>query len=207
MLSICRRRFFSFPAAVALLACDASAMGTSPILDASVDGTSDVSEDAMPDVGDEADVGGNADSTGDAPSLEGGADTASDSAPDGPGEGGTGTACTRESDCAAGFDCTYSTPDGCPGTGSCEPKAQPIYSGSVTPLCTCGGVSIEVGDNITGFPAPIAHDGPCTPDGGPFADAGACSAWGAGCTTTSNCCSGLQCIDDVPTTLPGYCVP
>ena len=119
------------------------------------------------------------------------------------GDGGTGSPCVKESDCNAGYDCGYAVLAGCNAPGKCEPRPTGPFSGALTAYCGCDGLPIEVGNNFAGgyAPTPVESGFDCS------SDAGACSGWGQGCSTSATCCTGLQCIDAVPGTLPGYCVP
>ena len=150
-----------------------------------------------PDGGQDAPVGSDADMDTSSPAHP---DTGVD-APEA-GEAGGGP-CQREADCPPGFDCGYALADGCSAKGTCVPKAEPPYNGSLTEICACDGVLTDVGSNFpSGYaPLPATFTGACAP-----AD-GARGFWGDGCGMSADCLAGLQCIDDIPSELPGYCVP
>lgn len=123
--------------------------------------------------------------------------------------GGQGAFCQRESDCASGFDCGYAIADGCSAHGTCVSTPGGPYSFVLAYYCACDGVQVMLANNFhfPYAPTPIGSGGYCPSDAGAPADAGACTAWGGSCRVTSNCCAGMQCIDQVPTNLYGYCVP
>jgi hypothetical protein len=138
----------------------------------------------------------------DAPSLLGaGGDTSE------VGAGGQGASCERESDCAPGYDCGYPVYGGCSALGTCVPTPHGPFSGALTSACGCDGVNLLLGGNFYyGYaPTPIAYADYCAPDASPPDEAGICSEPGGACMTSSDCCPGLSCIDNVPTELFGYC--
>jgi hypothetical protein len=114
-------------------------------------------------------------------------------------DGGSGSSCTSNAECGAGFACAYKTADACSAVGTCV-TVSPVVCNAFEAGCACDGSLVNLTCN--GFPsgyasAPVAHTGECAADAGvgKATDGGACcpSGWGLYSCTYSDGGSGMAC--------------